>query len=48
MSDTERLLFGAPQEDDYRRMDPVTKEDAELALQRAERFCETVRQYLTN
>jgi uncharacterized protein (UPF0332 family) len=42
-----RLLFEQRQEDDYRRTDPVAREDAELALQRAERFCETVRQYLT-
>ena len=47
-ADDLHFLFESRQEDDYRRTEPVTKEDAELALERAERFCETVRQYLAS
>lgn len=47
-ADDLHFLFEQRQEDDYRRTDPVAREDAEIALERALRFCETVRQYLAS
>ncbi|MGH9425043.1 MAG: HEPN domain-containing protein [Terriglobia bacterium] len=46
LSDALHQLFDARQEDDYRRIDPVLPEEANALITVAERFVQTVRDYL--